>query len=60
MNPTTPDTQNGKEPTSPTTPVRCAWCGIWLAGEPTDPSGLVSHGICPDCAASIEEVTYAV
>ncbi len=27
--------------------VKCAWCGLHLAGDPQAP--LVSHGICGGC-----------
>jgi len=31
--------------------VVCAWCGVTLeAGDPA----LISHGICPECAAKVE------
>lgn len=40
----------------------CAWCasrsrvgaGVWETGIPDHIIGLVSHGICPDCADAIE------
>jgi hypothetical protein len=34
---------------------KCAWCGktLWISNS--EPIGLVSHGICPDCAEIVRE-----
>lgn len=33
--------------------AKCAWCGADM-GERPGPDGMVTHGICPDCAAKIK------
>ena len=33
--------------------VICAWCGKHKSGDPNDKE--VSHGICPECAAKLEQ-----
>ena len=38
--------------------VKCGWCGkelrretVWV-NDPNEPDPMISHGICPECAAA--------
>lgn len=33
---------------------RCAWCSKLIAGRPDLPAGVVTHGICDECAPLLE------
>jgi len=41
--------------------VVCAWCGAAMAFRPIAPAqrGLVSHGLCPDCARRLASASAA-
>lgn len=42
---------------NPSHPVMCGWCWSPMGNLPGDTGGLVSHGLCPKCEATLNMVT---